>query len=430
MEVYFFSSSEFLEIPDNEPRCYLWYTKGLRSYAGIEKVLQIKRIHIEKSIFDDFSQDYPYLIKDLNYSVFELKEDSKKKENINVGEWCFFASNDTIVYLLKKIYKNNESHSRLFVKKGEDAKKNATKIGIDSIEVKGSIPDYKKYDLLVLGNDWGLLEQKINFDFINAGKNTVCVQESVIDFNVKDQRLLRCSIPVFQGIASLKYLDLQNKVCAVIGNPRYEELTFTPINNETRTVLINVNFTYGIFENERAFWLESILKECSNLGLDYLISQHPRDNADLSAYKLVKTNAGTVHDILKSSSILITRFSSLIHEALCLGRPVIYYNPHNENQFYDFEPDGKCLFYATTPEELHLALNELSNNIGQMEMENALKEYLQKHLGITNSGKVSDVIGSFLKVAEKVHISKQLPVLDKLKLDVKVFKRRLFGEKI
>lgn len=428
MDVFFFASEKLFMRPRKENSCFFWYSKGLTSYYGIETILSVSKIHIEKSILEDFTEDYSYLLEKFDYEVFDFQDD-KGNEEFTEDKYCFFASNDTIVYLLNKVYRNLADKSKLFVKEGEGAKSSAVNLGLECSDINGSIPEFNNYRLLILGNDWGLIEQKLNYDFIQIGKNTVCVQESVLDFNVADMRMRHSSFPVFQGIVSLKNFDLNGKICAVIGNPRYEDLEWTEISSQKK-VLINVNFTYGIYENERAGWIDNILEACSTLDLDYLISQHPRDTGDLSKFKLVKTNAGTVHDVLKTSSVLITRFSSLIFESLCLGRPVIYYNPHGETHFYEFEPDNKCLFYATNKQELLNALDQLSKGDNQSEIANAVKNYLRRHLGTTTSGNASAYIGAFIDVAAKIPPVKQISILNKLKLDVKVLKRRLLKEKI
>ncbi|MCC6154726.1 MAG: hypothetical protein IT367_13250, partial [Candidatus Hydrogenedentes bacterium] len=68
------------------------------------------------------------------------------------------------------------------------------------------------------------------------------------------------------------------------------------------------------------------------------------------------SNAYVVHEQLKASTIVITRFSSLAHEALLMGRHVIYYNPHGEKMRYLNEDATGLLMKAYTKEELARAI--------------------------------------------------------------------------
>jgi hypothetical protein len=428
MNVVFFKHySAFIDekLRSKDPSyCFFWYSSGLSSYDGLESIIEIDSIFIERALETSFSREYPTLMGRFPHSTFENDPQSTGE----TGEVAFLASNDTIVYLFSNILKQSNKW-KLFTKTRESAKKNADKIGLPCTELDGAVPHYRDYKLLVLGNDWGLQEQKINCDFIYARKNTVCLQESVIDFNIADRRMLYCSLPVYQGLATLKNLDLRNKICAVIGNPRYEELRPTPLPEKSQ-VMINVNFTYGIHEDARKNWLEDILTSCSELGLDYIISQHPRDASDLSAYNTTRTNAGSVHDIVKDSSVLVTRFSSLIHEALCLGRPVIYYNPHGERLFYDFEPDNKSLIYATSKTELVAALDLFTSSSIQNDLANSTRTYIKRHLGVTHLGKASEYVKILIGAVQQYPPLKTTTFQEKAKLDLQVLKRRIFNQKV
>ena len=424
MKIIFFNSSiKFLEVTDTlkDDYCAFWYTPGLLTYQAIDSVVNFKDILIEASIEAAFKKDYPRLTEEYTISSFSDKPAEQRQAKTTL----FLASNDTIVYsFLNVVNKLSKDAYKLYCKIGENAKNTALKEGIEATETRGFF-NKDEFDLLVMGNDWGILEQKVNYDFIAEGKNTTCIQESVIDFNIRDERMLHCSIPIYQGIATLKSIDLKNKICAVIGNPRYEKLQISPLPNDYQ-VLVNVNFTYNIFEEARQQWVDDIVGSCKEVGINYCISQHPRDRGDLASYNLLKTNAGNVHAALKSSSILVTRFSSLIHESLCLGRPVIYYNPHGEKLFYDFEPDNKCLIYATNKEELLNAINFLSNGISKEEILESIKKYLPRHLGMAVSGEASAYIKTAIEKIKMLPPFKKVSALKRLNLFVRVIKKNLF----
>jgi hypothetical protein len=61
------------------------------------------------------------------------------------------------------------------------------------------------------------------------------------------------------------------------------------------------------------------------------------DNADLSEYNVTDKN---MYDTIRGGSIFISRFSGAIIEALAMGKPCVYHNPHNEQMLKFQEPMG------------------------------------------------------------------------------------------
>lgn len=94
-----------------------------------------------------------------------------------------------------------------------------------------------------------------------------------------------------------------------------------------RRAVINVNFTYGVLEERRDIFVQSAIEGCKIAGLDYVISQHPADKADLTQYNL---STDSIYNLIDENSILISRFSTIILESLAAGRPVVYHNPISE----------------------------------------------------------------------------------------------------
>lgn len=125
--------------------------------------------------------------------------------------------------------------------------------------------------------------------------------------------------------------------------------------------LINSNFTYGIFENKRDGWIDDITSCLNQFDIKFNISQHPRDKGDLSRYSdhLIQSNSQSINNQIMDSDLVITRFSSLIHEAILMGRKVIYYNCHNEEMKYDFRFNNKFLFICNSKQELFEVLKQL-----------------------------------------------------------------------
>jgi hypothetical protein len=157
-------------------------------------------------------------------------------------------------------------------------------------------------------------------------------------------------VALVQGAGSV--LSLNRDSIYLTGNPRYQSLSLAP-RPPAPKAFVNCNFTYGVFEDWRDRWLGDVVEALEGLGIDYLISQHPRDRADLSHFSNVQpSNASVVHEQLRECSIVISRFSSVMHEGVCTGRAVVYYNPMGEDMGYDFQPDGRVFSICHSPAEM------------------------------------------------------------------------------
>lgn len=426
--VFFRTNPQFVKerFTSEEKYCAFWYKEGLSSLVGIEHVIHVDKIFVERTIFEYFTMEYAALVDKFPIEVFEGRTSSERSSKL-----VFFASSDTIVYLFKNILSKLSIRSySFFFKRYERAPEANDSLKLTGQQINFCIPKMATTPLLVLGNDWGLIEQKLNYASLRKKLNTVCIQESVIDFTESQGRMRHCSFPIFQGLATLKNINLDNLICAVIGNPRYEDLRSVDAEKvKAQTILINVNFTYDVHEDAREGFVHDILNVANDLKLPYIISQHPRDTGDFQGYNLLRTNAGTVHDELKKAGVLVTRFSSLIHESLCLGVPVIYYNPHGESIFYDFEPDNCILHYATSVEELRDAIIKCENL--QVDDFNAnVQKYLRRHIGMAQSGESSTFIIDCLNDVTTYPSLKGGRFLYSLNLSLRVLKRLIFNQKV
>ena len=173
-------------------------------------------------------------------------------------------------------------------------------------------------DILMVANDWsGEAKYAIALGRI-LGFKTVCLQESIIDLaDPSIKRMQWADFVMLMGVNTVGQLSRERYF--ITGNPRYENLHFEPPVKGSERAFINCNFTYGIEEDQRFEWLTSAVNAFENNGIDYIISQHPRDRGDLSAFRnVIPSGAAIVHNQLKSSSLIISRFSSILHEGLLL----------------------------------------------------------------------------------------------------------------
>ncbi|GIV35579.1 MAG: hypothetical protein KatS3mg031_3114 [Chitinophagales bacterium] len=310
-----------------------------------------------------------------------------------------YPSSDTIVQLLLPVYRHLPQ-MRFFYHpwKDEGAVSALRNNGIEAEKLSKAILDAS--DCLLFAVDWGHVEKYINYIFQSFGKPTFCMQESIIDFNTPMRRMERATYPLVQGVKTTTLLP--RRLFFITGNPRYEHLTAIPRPSEDY-VMINSNFTYGIHEDVRDWWLDDITSSLEELKIPYFISQHPREPRPINNPHVIGSNAAKVHQQLQSSSLLISRFSSLIHEAIAMGRPAIYYNPHGETLNYDFEPDGHFLRMVRTKEELKRAIEEMQVKNSWQEIDPVYyREYRTRHMGgAKSSERVAKVISSFAKMPAK-----------------------------
>ncbi len=303
---------------------------------------------------------------------FEIEEVSTiSKERLI----AFYSQSDTLAVNTLRLISGNPDYRYInYVPCGKKeeadsffSKNNIPFISYSFRHLKESNPD-----ILVLYNDWTKAAIRIIAQCHRLKIPVICIQESSIDFGDSFKRMQYADDVIIQGIRSATLLPRKHFFLA--GNPRYEVLTVKK--KPAEYVLVNCNFTYGIFEEVRKSWLDDVISTLDELGIEYFISQHPRDTGDLSDYKKhVKSSGSSVTKQIDKAGLLITRFSSLIHESLTRGVPVVYYNPHDEKMFYEF---------GFNPEFLVMARNKnaLKNSISELYEKDIISKALESYLTV------------------------------------------------
>jgi hypothetical protein len=168
----------------------------------------------------------------------------------------------------------------------------------------------------------------------------------------------------------------------VVGSPRAETLYAEDVVfPSSPTVLINQNFSYGVLRHAARSFLSQSAGACQDLGLDFRISQHPQDSTKLGRFRRNKTRAN-VHDSIREASVVVSRFSTVIVDALAMGKPVIYFNPHGEPVNELLEPFG-AFEIARDGSDLREKLAELtSTEQEQQHVRQQAAVFLQQHAGI------------------------------------------------
>lgn len=323
------------------------------------------------------------------------------KKSKRLKRIAFFAASDTLSFLLSPViqqFKAEASDVEIRVwhrnQQYERGKEGFESNSISSAAISLFALLKFRPQLLVLGNDWTADAQFMIALGRWIGMRSVCLQESVIDLADPVRGRLRwADFALLQGAVVPKQLP-ERKLTFLTGNPRYEQLEFQKTGNKRPFFLLNCNFTYGVHEEQRLSWLDPIVELLEAQSLDYVIAQHPRDTGNLVGYRnVVRTNASVIHELIRRSDCIISRFSSLLHEGLFLGKRAIYFNPHGESVGYDYRFDGNALFYAPDKIALEQALNVMLKTLDTGP--EIIRMYLEKncHYGL---GKPSEIISGLL----------------------------------
>jgi hypothetical protein len=185
------------------------------------------------------------------------------------------------------------------------------------------------------------------------GVITVGIVDGIEDFEDSDYINFRSAYQTVEnvfvmGLDDVRFLGNKQKKIKVIGLPKLFALNQETISFPAEDiVVINVNFTYGSFEDQRNDWLDQVLAACNSLQLKYVITQHHADNGDLGNYNVSKAS---VYETIRKGTIIVSRFSTIILESLTMGKPVVYFNPHNEKVSLYKEPLGAFSLAETVKE--------------------------------------------------------------------------------
>jgi glycosyltransferase involved in cell wall biosynthesis len=151
----------------------------------------------------------------------------------------------------------------------------------------------------------------------------------------------------------------QDRACRVVGLPNVRRRLAEEVVPPTEPMaVINVNFTYNVLEERRGAYVEGAVRACEELGMKYVISQHPADKGDLSRFNV---GSESIYDLLTWGSILISRFSTTMLEALAMGRPVVYHNPIDEQVPKFMQPLGAFSKSRCVNTLKHAIMNELDS---------------------------------------------------------------------
>lgn len=191
-----------------------------------------------------------------------------------------------------------------------------------------------EFDAFVAMNDWGDPSREIYHLARVRGVPSVAKVEGVQDFTDVDTGRIRLPYlaadhVLVQGRNDIDALDRKN--LHLVGNANMEAAWHVgpglPVRNGE--VVINSNFTYGVLTDVRDHYLEQAITAIDAVGLVPVISQHPADRALPPALARHRTDR-SMSKMLPLCEAVVTRFSTVPFEAIALGTPFVYFNPHGE----------------------------------------------------------------------------------------------------
>jgi len=296
----------------------------------------------------------------------------------------FFPTNDTHVKMFYPIARVINNYTFAFT--GQQRRRANTELALRSLgeefeRYKKGLIGKLKPSVIVFGNDWGRALAAME-EARSLNIPTVCIQEGCLDWaDPQVRRMEWCDFPFIQGPMTLKYLD--REIYFVTGNPRFDSIRKLPLPEQPK-VMINCNFTSKIHEVWRDRWVGDVVLACKQAGLDYFISQHPRDKGEFNELPVKPSSPLEVHEHLAQSSLLVTRFSTLVYEAILMGRSVVYYNPHGE-KMRTFEEDATGgLAKVHNADELSQAIISTIKTADDNSLNR--EQFLQLHCGLMDHG--------------------------------------------
>ena len=193
---------------------------------------------------------------------------------------------------------------------------------------------------VVVMNDWGTTRPLV--ELARSGSIPVFGWvEGVQDFadadTGQDRRPYRHVDHVF-CLGHYDHEQLDGVERSVVGSNRLRALWKSePIRPARPFATVNSNFTYGVHTEHRRRWLRTVRDACDEVGVPWTISRHVAERGLLRPRHV---SSLPIDELLARSSVLISRFSTLVYEALVRGVRLAYHNPHGETVPTFAEPDG------------------------------------------------------------------------------------------
>jgi GT2 family glycosyltransferase len=226
-----------------------------------------------------------------------------------------------------------------------------------------ALPDRSPVAGVVVLNDWGPTRELVECAD-RHGAPTFAKVEGVQDFTDADtgqQRLPYRRVRYVLGQGPNDAKALADRDVAVVGSSRLERIWQDPPSQPggLEPVLVNFNFTYNVLTNQADDWILSVQGGIEDAGREFLVSQHPALKTKHSTHARHVTSQPIRHEVIRAAA-LVSRFSTVLYEAMARGVPVIYHNPHGE-RVPDFQDPRGAFPKTASRVELRDAVRELAS---------------------------------------------------------------------
>ncbi len=252
--------------------------------------------------------------------------------------------------------------------------------------------------LVMTFNDWSpYIRDALEYRALLNLPSVACV-EGISDFlrvDLEAYRLLpyrRSDHLILAGKHDEQFF--QDRDASVGGLPNVHALTAkTAIFPKNPLAVINVNFTYGQMEWARDSFVAEAVAACAAVPIDYQITRHPSDTAPLGRVNISEQNQ---YEQIDACSVLISRFATGIIEALASGKPVVYFNPHNE-QVTKFQNPLGAFRIARSSAELTKAIGATLKDIeAGVDFRDQARRFLDLHTNYNPPSVASQTIAATL----------------------------------
>lgn len=430
------------KLADIDVNCYFVDLKNLDVVSILEVSRAYGLIYMERTIYAVLKKE----ISEISDKVTVIDDIiTESDEDINNIPVAFLPSSDTHVHSMLPISKCFPNHIYLIpdMKSKEEGASAALKQhGESYIEIAydaTSCPVLEKFRprFVFCLTDWTSEFYAVKRILENTGSVFVALQEGPEDWHFRTRNRMdvlnhyrNADVIFATGAKTFNYI--RPKFFAVTGNPKVSTVEYTKWPKLPK-VLINCNFTYTEtkppYESKRELWMDSVLRVCKKIGIDYIISKHPRDFSTWDNEPIINSNAFSLREQIDQCSICISRFSTVIYEALCRGRVAVYYNIHMEPMpLYQDESNNvvQCVLEEGELENLlKKHITDYQRHIDHKDIELYLNKHMSKMDGKVNerilnmlskisSNKVdeeADVLNAYVK-QERSHLTEKQQLLE------------------
>jgi hypothetical protein len=241
-------------------------------------------------------------------------------------------------------------------------------------------------DLIVLGNDWGPRRLLRILNRLKArGVPLTAVVEGA-----------RFGLPrLYKQVDELlcwgpSGLELGARHARIVGSPMIEKAAKLPRKHHDRPrVLVNYKFS-GTAEDEGFVWGAAAIAAARAVDPDFTLTTHPSSRGVPEG---IKVSHAPFHQLLQESTLVITKASTVIYEALAAGVAVLYFPAKDEVQAEFGDPRGAFDTGATGEDLLAAARRYAAAAVFPAQ---AAQAFLDRHVSIDPTTPANSRIASAL----------------------------------